>query len=117
MRKTTALALLFALLFTLGALLCSCGDDKDEDLLGLAVAYVGPEITSAEHEFTPDEFYVVAAYPNNVDKTLESRDFKVELEDLDKGFFIVKITYRGHEQYAHVRCNVPVYPSELGENP
>ena len=122
MKRITARVLPLALLLVLlvlTAALSSCGgkDEKDEDLLGLFVEYVGPEITTTEHEFTPDEFCVIAAYPNNIDKELDSKDFSVELDSLNGGRFTVKITYRGHEQYAYVECHVPVYPSELGTNP
>ena len=110
MKKTAAWLLLFALLLPL---LLSC-EGEDKDILGLIIAYQGPEIDTVEHEFTSDEFYVIAVYPNNVDKELKSSDFKTELEKLENGYFVIKITYRGYEDYAYVRCHVPVYPSELG---
>ena len=94
----------------------SCGG-VDKDLLGLVVAYQGPELKTTDHVFSPDEFYVIASYPNNVDKVLESRDFKVESAGMEQGYYIVKVIYRGFEQLAYVKCGVPVYPSELGQNP
>ena len=111
MKKITAALLLLTVLLAALAL-SSCGGE-DKDILGLIVAYKGGPVTTTDHVFTPDEFYVIATYPNNVDKTLESTDFTVENAGMQQGYYIIKVIYRGFEEETYVKCEIPIYPSDF----
>ena len=110
--KTAACALL-SLLLILPLLLASCGGDKNP-IIGLVASYRGEDVTSTDHEFTKDEFFVVASYD---DGTFEQdvKDYEFEVTGLQEGYYNIRFTYKGFTTEAYVRCNVAVYPSQLGE--
>ena len=80
----------------------------EEEPIGLIAAYTGEEVTTTDHVFTTDDFYVIASFENSADKTLSSKDFTIE----HHGYFIIKVKYKGYEDYTYVHCAVPVYPSD-----
>ena len=105
MKTVTRLA---ATLLLLVLTLTACGEEP----IGLIAAYTGEEVTTTDHVFTTDDFYVIASFENSADKTLSSKDFTIEQEGMDHGYFIIKVKYKGYEDYTYVHCAVPVYPSD-----
>ena len=110
MKRNAVLALALALLLTLGAVLTACGEEKKE-VIGLMVAYMGGPVTTTEHEFTPEEFYVIATYADGSQETL-SGGYTVELDHMESGYFVLKVSYMGYEDLAGVKCEIPIYPSD-----
>ena len=105
----TASALILSLLLLLAAALPSC---KENPVIGLIAAFKGASVTSTEHEFTKDEFYVVASYE---DGTFEQdvTDYEFEVVGLAAGYYTIRFTYKGYSTETYVQCSVPVYPSDI----
>lgn len=103
--KILAVVLVLAVL---ASALSACGNP----VIGLMAAYTGPDVTTTDHEFTKDEFYVVASYE---DGTFEEGvdDYEFEVKGLEEGYYILSFTYKGCTNEAYVKCNVAVYPSDL----
>ena len=93
----------------------SCVKDKEnhrgETPIGLIVMYNGPEVTDTRHVFSPDEFSVLASYEDGTDEYVDG--FELEQVGLDRGYYILRVSYNGYETEAYVRCHVAIYPSEL----
>lgn len=92
----------------LGAL-TSCGGPE---LLGILPVYNGPAVTSTAHEFKNEDFMVIASYDDGTDKTLDPKDFKVVVEGMEEGYYILNILYDGEENECFVKMDLPVYPSD-----
>ena len=114
-RKAVRFPVLLCLLVLCLAGLVSCGGGKE--VLGLAAIYQGPEITTTDHEFTKDDFYVVASYTDgSFLDPVPDKDYTLEQVGLKDGFYIFHITYGGYTQEAYVKCDVPIFPSDLEGN-
>ena len=60
--------ILSAVILTAIAVTCvSCGVPK---LIGIVPAYMGPDVTDTNHEFSSEDFYVIASYDDGTDKTI-----------------------------------------------
>ena len=94
------------------AVLVSCGGPE---LLGIIPVYNGPEVTSTEHKFNNEDFLVIASYADGTDKELEAKDFKVTVDGMEAGYYILTITYDGMENECFVPMNLAIYPSD--QNP
>ena len=101
-----------ALLLAVLTLFAACTDDSNP-IIGLMAAYTGPDVTTTDHEFTKDEFFVVVSYE---DGTFDQgiKDYEFEVTGLEQGYYILTFTYKGFVTEAYVKCNVAVYPSDLG---
>ena len=109
-KKIRLAALTLALVLALGAVLTACGEEKKE-VIGLMIAYMGPSITTTEHEFTPEEFYVIATYADGSQETL-SGGYTVTYDHMEAGYFVLKVSYMGYEDLTGVLCEIPIYPSD-----
>ena len=104
-------ALLLALTLLVLPFTASCGKDKGKVPIGLIVVYTGPEIYDTQHVFTSDDFSVLASYEDGTDEYVH--DYTFTQDGLNAGYFLFTFSYNGYETEAYVRCNVPIYPSEL----
>ena len=98
-----------AALLLLVMTLVSCGPEA----LGMYPVYVGGEVTSVDHEFTKDDFYVIIAFDDGTDKAVD--DFEFEIVERIGGQFVIDIKYGDISYPVMVPINVAVYPSELGK--
>ncbi len=118
MKKTRRAALLPVTLCLAAlclAALVSCKGGKE--VLGLAAIYQGPEITTTDHEFTKDEFYVAASFTDgSFLAPVPDKDYTLEQVGLKDGFYIFNITYGGYTQEAYVKCDVAIFPSDTEGN-
>jgi len=110
-RTTRAAALLTALILLLLPVTASCGKEKAKEPIGLVVVYTGPDVTDTRHTFTNDDFSVLASYEDGSDEYVH--DYTFEVTGLEAGYYILNFTYNGYETEAYVRCQVPIYPSDL----
>lgn len=98
--------------FVSGALvllvLISCGGPE---LLSIIPAYKGEAVTSTHHTFTNDDFYVIASYADGTDEVVS--DFEFEVEGMEKGYYVINITYKDMENPVFVPINVQIYPSDF----
>ena len=115
-RKRSLRILTAALLILLSATLAvSCGKDKGKEPIGLIVVYTGPDVYDTQHVFSADEFTVLASYEDGTDEYVH--DFEFEQTGLEQGYYIFHVAYNGCETEAYVRCDVPIYPSQLNPEP
>ncbi len=105
-KKLTAKLAAGALL--VGAL-ASCGGPE---LLGIIPVYNGPAVMTTTHEFKNEDFLVIASYADGTDKTLEPKEFKVVVEGMEEGYYILNIVYDGEENECYVPMDLAVYPSD-----
>ena len=110
--KIRIAALLLAAVLLLPVLV-SCGDGKE--VISVVAAYIGPEVTTTDRVFTKDDFYVVASYADGTfEDPVPAKKYEFEMTGMEEGYYIFNFTYRGFTQEAFVKCNVPIYPSEMG---
>lgn len=112
-RRKTLSALVLSLLLLFTAALSSCGGVDDENpVVGLTAAFLGGDVTTTDHEFTKDEFYIVASYE---DGTFEEgiTDYELEVKGLMSGYYVLDFTYKGYTHETYIRCNIPIYPSDF----
>lgn len=88
--------------------LVSCGGPE---LLSIMPAYKGEPVTSTYHEFTKDDFYVIASYDNGEDKVIT--DFEFEVQGMENGYYVINITYEDMDNPVYVPINVQIYPSDF----
>lgn len=101
--------ILSALLLTVMLLACvSCGGPE---ALGIVPSYMGPPITVTDYEFTKDDFLVIASFDDGTDKTID--DYEFELVGLQEGYYILEFTYQDVGNPLYIKCEVPVYPSDI----
>jgi len=98
---------LFAALM-LAVCLASC--DDGEEVLGILPSYMGPPVTTTDHEFTKDDFYVLANYENR-DESID--DYEFYIEGMENGYYVIQFTYKDVSNPLYVKCDVPIYPSDL----
>ena len=91
------------------AMLASCGGPE---LLGIIPVYNGPEVTSTTHEFNNEDFLVIASYADGTDKELEADEFKVTVDAMEAGYYILTIAYKDVENECYVPMNLAIYPSD-----
>ena len=85
----------------------SCGPKA----LGMYPTYVGGEVTSTDHEFTKDDFYVIVAFDDGSDRVVE--DFEIGEITREGGNYIINIKYQDVSYPVYVPIHVHVYPSEM----
>ena len=111
MKNARIAVLLLAALLCLTALV-SC---DDREVISVVAAYVGPEVTTTDRVFTKDDFYVVASYADGTyENPIQPKDYEFELVGMEDGYYIFNFTFRGFTQEAFVKCDVAIYPSEMG---
>ena len=93
-------------------LFCACDDGK-KDVLGIVPSYNGAPVTTTDHEFSKDDFIVIASYADGRDDIIS--DYEFEGVGLKEGYFIIEFTYGKAGNPLYVKCDVPVYPSDLAE--
>lgn len=101
------IAQILALLLAVSAL-TSCGDPK---LLSIIPAYMGGTVTSTRHEFTKDDFYVLATYDDGTDKQVT--DFEFEVVGMEDGYYEINISYEDMDNPVFVPIELKIYPSDL----
>ncbi len=97
---------ILSLLATL-LVLASCGGPR---LVSVIPVYVGAPVTDTFHEFKKEEFYVLASYEDGTDEQVT--DFEFEVEGMDRGYYIIRISYMGQENPCYVSINACIYPSD-----
>ena len=93
---------------TIALAMVSCGAEP----LGMYPVYTGEEVTSTDHEFTNDDFYVIVAFDDGTDRAVD--DFEIGEITMKGGEYIIEIIYEDVTYPVFVPINVAVYPSELG---
>ena len=114
-RRLLSVLLVLLLSALLGTSFASCGKDDEEVPVGLVVIYLGPDVTTTDHVFTHGDFSVLASYADGHDEYPD--DFEFEQTGLEAGYYVFTFKCRGAETEAYVRCNVPVFPSDLNPAP
>jgi len=101
--------LLCAVLVLVTLTLCwtSCGG---EEVLGILPSYTGLPVTTTDYEFTKEDFYVLANYANR-DEAIE--DYEFHVDSMKDGYFILHFSYKGVTNLLYVKCEVPIYPSDM----
>lgn len=95
-------------LITLTLTMASCDDGRE--LLGIVPAYMGGPVTTTTHEFTKNDFYVLANYEDG-DEAIDDYEFYVE--GMADGYYIIQFTYKNAANPLYVKCEVPIYPSDM----
>lgn len=113
MKKRIAALLLAVICLALTAVSCK-KDTKQDGLLGLVATYVGEPVKDTRHEFSKDDFQVIAAYEDGSNKTLTDYDFKIDR--LQDGYYLLSFTYGDKTNYCFVPCEVSVYPSDSAQS-
>ena len=88
--------------------LASCGGGPR--LLAILPAYKGETVTSTHHEFTNDDFYVLASYSDGTDRAVS--DFEFEVQGMDAGYYCILITYGDMDNMCYVPIDMDFYPSD-----
>ncbi len=91
--------------------LSSCGGPE---LLSIMPVYIGDTVTSTHHEFSKEDFYVLALYDDSRD--VQVTDFEFEVEGMDAGYYIVNIIYKDKDNSVYVPIETKIYPSDFKEN-
>ena len=89
------------------SILVSCGPEA----LGMYPAYVGEEVTSTDHEFSNEDFYVIVAFDDGTDRVV--KDFEIGEIKREAGEYVIDIRYENVNYPVFVPINVAVYPSEM----
>ena len=84
--------------------LVSCGRTE---VVAIQATYIGESITEVDHEFSKEDFDVYAVYSDDSTKTIT--DYEFELEKMIEGYFHVKFTYEGEENYCYIPCEYDIY--------
>ena len=95
-------------LLTLTLTMVSCDDGRE--LLGIVPSYTGAPVTTTTHEFTKTDFVVLANYENG-DEVID--DYEFHVEGMADGYYIIHFTYKDAANPLYVKCEVPVYPSDM----
>ena len=91
-------------------MLSSCGGPE---LISIIPAYKGEPVTSTDHEFTKEDFYVLGTYTDGNDKQITYFEFTVE--KMSDGYYWIFITYEDQDNYCFVPINMDFYPSDAEE--
>lgn len=92
-------------------LLCCVSCGGGDDAIGLVPSYRGPVVTTTDYEFTKDDFLVIASYDDGRDVFVS--DYEFEVVGLREGYFIIEFTRGELSNPLYVKCEVPVYPSDV----
>ena len=104
------IACLSAVIVLIALSVVSCGGPK---ALGMYPVYIGEEVTSTNHEFSHEDFYVIVAFDDGTDK--EVRDFEFGEIFREAGYYVVTIEYQDVTYPVYVPIHVAVYPSQMGD--
>ncbi len=102
--------ILCAVLAVLMLTLCMASCDDGEEVLGIFPSYMGGPVTTTDHEFTKDDFYVLANYANR-DEAID--DYEFYIEGMADGYYIIQFTYKDVSNPLYVKCEIPIYPSDM----
>ncbi len=99
-------SVLAVLMLTLA--LASCDDGRE--VLGIFPSYKGGPVTTTDYEFTKDDFFVLANYADG-DESID--DYEFYIEGMADGYYIIQFTYKDVSNPLYVKCEVPIYPSDM----
>jgi len=85
--------------------LVACG--KKAEVIAIQAKYIGGTITEVDYEFSKGDFDVYAVYSDDSTKTIT--DYEFEIEKMSEGYFHVKFTYGGEENYCYVKCDYDIF--------
>ena len=104
-RKTVLVICAILALFTL----TSCR----KKVIGIVPAYIGETVTDTHHEFKNEDFYIIASYDDGTDERVT--DFEIEYVGMERGYYILNITYKGFSNPCYVHMELNVYPSDMSD--
>lgn len=111
MKKAISITLSAIILVTVAMTCVSCGGPK---LIGIVPAYTGADVTDTNHEFSNEDFFVIASYDDGTDETVT--DFEFSVEGMNDGYYIILITYKDVENECFVPLNLAIYPSDNADS-
>ena len=93
-------------------LLISCAGDgkKYEGLITIQPSYHGDAVTTTDHEFSKDDFTVVAIYENNISRVID--DYTFEVTGMTMGLYIIDFYYGDADNEIYVPIEQNFYPTD-----
>ena len=89
------------------SLLMFASCDKKPELLEIMPRFTGEAVTDIDYQFEKDDFTVYAIYAEGVTETID--DYEFEVVKTSGGYFHIKFTYGGMENYCYVECQYDIF--------